>query len=207
MTQKNEANNILIGVIGLVIIAGASIWIVSTLQNAPYVNLLFSAIISIVGVIITVQTNRKLQIRNEMREKKAEIYNNLTRFFFEVIFAVKAEHKEKTEAEVTEFLVSITPDLIMWASDAVLAKFKQFRAAAIAAEETENPDPLASILRFEEMLFEIRQDLGHDNKELKQGSVLGLFVNDIEQYLELSNLQKSPEVQKFIAATQGANPS
>ena len=44
-------------------------------------------------------------------------------------------------------------------------------------------DPAKSLFVLENMLFAIRRDLGHKNKNLKQGDLLSLFVTDIDQHL------------------------
>jgi hypothetical protein len=36
---------------------------------------------------------------------------------------------------------------------------------------------------YERFLLEVRRDLGHKNKDLKKGTLLGLFVNDLDRYL------------------------
>ena len=44
-------------------------------------------------------------------------------------------------------------------------------------------NPMKLILLYEKLILAIRRDLGHNNKGLKTGDVLALFVNDIDQHL------------------------
>ena len=44
-------------------------------------------------------------------------------------------------------------------------------------------DPEEILFLTEKLLFAIRRDLGHKNKNLKKGDILSIFVNDIEKYL------------------------
>lgn len=37
------------------------------------------------------------------------------------------------------------------------------------------------MLIYEQMLLNIRKDLGHQNQSLKSGSILGIFVNDVDK--------------------------
>jgi hypothetical protein len=39
------------------------------------------------------------------------------------------------------------------------------------------------LFAFEQMLFEIRRDLGHENNGLGAGDLLRLFINDVDDYL------------------------
>ena len=42
---------------------------------------------------------------------------------------------------------------------------------------------LELLLRYEKMLLNIRKDLGHQNQNLGDGSILGIFIQDIDDYI------------------------
>jgi len=139
---------------------------------------------AIVTILITKNNELKLQIRTEQRDKKALIYEELTEFFFKMIFASKLENNEgqvitdSKENEIVEFLTSYTPKIIMWGSDEVLKEFYLFRNKSISIES--NPNKVNSVIvKFEELLFSIRRNLGHKNKKLGKGNILVLFINDV----------------------------
>jgi hypothetical protein len=143
---------------------------------------------AIITTLITKSNSLNLQIRAEQREKKALVYEELTGFFFKRIFASKTNSdenllsKEDIEKEIIGFLTSYTPKIIMWGSDEVLREFYLFRDISLKVES--DPDKVFDVIRkFEEVLFSIRRDLGHKNKGLKEGNILGLFVNDVEKLL------------------------
>jgi len=143
---------------------------------------------AIVTTLITKSNEFRLQVRTEQRDKKALIYEELTGFFFKIIFASKLESKEEPvsaenkEKEIVEFLTSYTPKIIMWGSDEVLKEFYLFRNKSLRVES--DPDKVSDVIRkFEELLFSIRRDLGHKNKKLGKGNILGLFINDVEKLL------------------------
>ena len=46
------------------------------------------------------------------------------------------------------------------------------------------PEDANILFLYENLLMEIRKDLGHKNQGFKRGTLLGLFVNDIDKYLE-----------------------
>jgi hypothetical protein len=162
-------------------------------------NLPLPLILSIVTALATVFTATittliaknneiRLQIRTEQRDKKALIYEELTEFFFRIIFSSKTEDDEKNldeedkEKEIVEFLTRYTPKIIMWGSDEVLKNFYLFRNKSLSVES--DPNKVVEVIRkFEELLFSIRRDLGHKNKNLSKGNILGLFINDVEKIL------------------------
>jgi hypothetical protein len=41
------------------------------------------------------------------------------------------------------------------------------------------------MFEIENLLLAIRKDLGHENKGLAPGKVLGLFVNDIHEHIKV----------------------
>jgi hypothetical protein len=143
---------------------------------------------AIVTTLITKSNELRLQIRTEQRDKKALIYEELTEFFFKIIFASKLESKEdpisteNKEREIVEFLTSYTPKIIMWGSDEVLREFYLFRNKSLSVE-SDSGKVFDVIRKFEELLFSIRRDLGHKNKKLGKGNILGLFINDVEKLL------------------------
>ncbi len=69
----------------------------------------------------------------------------------------------------------MTPDLILWASDDVLNLYIKFRQIANNQDSSTTP-----ILLFGQMLLAMRKDLGHQNNQINQESILGTFVNDVE---------------------------
>ena len=46
-------------------------------------------------------------------------------------------------------------------------------------------NPTFHIFAVERLLLAIRKDVGHKNKNLKQGDLLSIFINDIDSFLEV----------------------
>lgn len=42
---------------------------------------------------------------------------------------------------------------------------------------------MKAMFYFEDLMLEIRKDLGHKNKGFEKGDVLSLFINDIKNYV------------------------
>jgi hypothetical protein len=94
---------------------------------------------------------------------------------FDTILANKIGKKPKSEDELTKGFADMTPDLVLWASDDVLNLYITFRQIS-----TNDPqiNPTNPIVLFGKMLLAIRKDLGHQNNNINELSILGTCVND-----------------------------
>ena len=54
-----------------------------------------------------------------------------------------------------------------------------------ASRNSARGDSITIILALEDVLLKIRKDLGHDNKNIGKGKLLGLFINDIQEYMKV----------------------
>lgn len=176
--------------VGLVILAGvccllywvvaASAAFVAGLESDTAVAFVSSAA-AIVGSAVTIALGKiyetRASIRSHLREKKTPIYESIVATLFRVMFAAKLKKEQLSEDELVAFFVKTTETLTIWGSDEVVAAFSRFRAQA-----SENPKE--SIFVMEELLLAIRKDLGHKNKAMGRGSILRLFVTDIDIILK-----------------------
>ena len=65
-----------------------------------------------------------------------------------------------------------------YGSNGVIKKWGKLRVSL-----AENADA-NSLFELEDLMKEIRKDLGHSNRGLAKGDVLRLFVNDIDDHLK-----------------------
>lgn len=49
--------------------------------------------------------------------------------------------------------------------------------------QAENKNPTDNLFILEDIIFEIRKDMGQKKSGLKQGDILAFFVNDIREYI------------------------
>ncbi len=91
--------------------------------------------------------------------------------------ASKLGREPRTDEELTRKLADITPELILWASDDVLPLLIKFRRVSINNEKNSSRTPITLL---GQILLAIRKDLGHQNRQIDQATILGTFVNDIE---------------------------
>ena len=130
------------------------------------------------GAAITVVVGKlweqHLKIQDEIRAKKAPIYEEQIAALFKVLFASKITGRPPDTKEVVAAFASFSEQLITWGSKDVIKAWNNFRSlgARPAGLEREGMD------RLEDVFFAIRKDLRNKDRGLKRGDLLGLFMND-----------------------------
>jgi hypothetical protein len=122
---------------------------------------------------------RKSAIEAQLRDAKLPVYTNLIKTLMTMLGqdGTELEDEERSSAAIKQ-MKELTPELVAWAGDDVLAKWSQFRRVG------GDLDPLTALFGFEGILRAIRKDFGHSDTGLKDGDILGLFVNDVADYLD-----------------------
>lgn len=143
-----------------------------------------TVLISVLSLIISKHWERIKEIQQEHRGKKIPIYEEFIQFWFKVLFSQKTGAQQIPEKEITKFLIDFTQKLILWGSDEFLKGFSNFKRRH-ANVRTDSPQ-IDIMFEFEKLLYSIRKDTGHKNRNLKKGDILALFINDIDRYLNQS---------------------
>lgn len=141
-----------------------------------------TVIVSLISVLVSKHLERKAQILAHLREKKVPTYEKIINFIFGLTFAEKLGKKQPTEKEMIKFMAEVTQELVIWGSDEMIDAFYKFRIKSIDNANGEQQNPNEILYTVESLLLAIRKDLGHENKNMPQGKLLGLFVNDIRVY-------------------------
>lgn len=158
-----------------------TLWSSLNQQNPTVATGIIAAITTILVSVVSVLISKHLEQRNnilkELREKKTPVYEELLEFLFRVMHGEKAGLTPLSEAELIGKFSGITQRLIIWGSDEVVHSLYYFRRSM------NNGDKASTymLIAFEEILLAIRKDLGHHNKKLTHGKILGTFVNDLHQ--------------------------
>ena len=149
-----------------------------------------TVIVSVMSVVVSRFLETRTTIRKELREKKIPVYEDLISFMFKILMASKTGD-EVTEQDMLKFMSDFTQRSMVWASDDVLNAWIKFRGASTnEAEIIKNPFLLMFV--YEDLIRAIRKDLGHKNKDLSQGKLLSLFINDIADYVDENGNIKLP---------------
>lgn len=193
--KLSSIKDIIIGILTLAIIGYIIVWLlglfigyvesfVNRLNNmdAVVIVALITGSVSILGVVISSIVSKIIEYRQNIKrylyEKKEEPYSEFIEMVYKIQENVK-ENKEHNDKEILDDIFSFSKKLTLWGSSKVIRKWLAFRK--ISQEQNDNPTDNLFIL--EEIIFEIRKDMGQKKSGLKQGDILAFFVNDIKDYL------------------------
>ena len=170
-------------------LAASFVWGGLTSLEPAILSPLLLASGTVIGVVVTVVGGQALQRRAATEEAhrphKIEIYQRYMKEWGEVLQLGRAKEKRSPSAvvgpDVIDYLAQFTREVILWGSDGVLREYSQFMQAARGVEGMAHGQE--AVFSFEKSLLEMRKDLGHTNRGIKQGDILRLFVTDIDSVL------------------------
>jgi hypothetical protein len=198
--KSRETLNLVLG-LGILAAAGAGLfllirWVVeraSTLESQTSSAIIAGAVavlIAAMGHAFQVTWNRRRQIEEAQRPAKTELYEEFIDNWFTVLNIGRQDTTQsvtaRKQAKFGETQSKITQKMILWGSDEVISTYQRWWRVAQRADVGSSNEEL--IVRFEDVLFAFRRDLGHKNKGLDRAHLLSLFINDIEK-LDLSKYQ------------------
>lgn len=160
------------------------IWItqVASKMDAVVAVALITGSLSVLGVVISSIISKILEYRQNTKrylyEKKEEPYSEFIEMVYKTQMFVK-ENKEYNEKEMLDDMFSFSKKLTLWGSSEVIKKWLTFREVS----QNQAGNPTDNLFILEEIIFEIRNDMGQKRKGLKKGDILSFFVNDIKEYL------------------------
>ena len=137
-------------------------------------------VVSVISVLVAKRLEYRAILEKEHREKKIPFYEGMVKFIFRLTFAQKLNLEPLSDQEMVHQMAIFTENLVVWGSNDVIDAWFKFRNHSI------NNASLDSIMfDIEDILLAIRRDLGHSNKGLVKGKILGLFINDIHQNIKI----------------------
>ncbi len=125
-TSNRNWQSIGIGILAVTIIGSIVRALFSGLNQAPWAFITVSA--ALLGTLITVGANLRIQNRNAQAPMKAEIYDKLIKYIFDATLPTPGREPVSKES-LANTQAEITPELILWGSDDVLKLFMEFRQA------------------------------------------------------------------------------
>ena len=136
-----------------------------------------TVLVSVFSVLWSKRVERRREIEQEQRRQKIPVYEDFIKFLFRILMADKLGEEKVSEEEMMKFVSGFAQKIIVWGSDEVLHRYALFRRMAHDASGLE------TVVAVESLLYAIRADVGHNNKNLKTGDLLSIFINDIEAFL------------------------
>lgn len=185
--KLSSIKDIIIGILTLAIIGyiivrllglfiGYAESFVSSLSNmdAVVIVALITGSVSILGVVISSIVSKIIEYRQNIKrylyEKKEEPYSEFIEMVYKIQENVK-KNKEYNHKEMLDDIFSFSKKLTLWGSSKVIRKWLAFRE--ISQEQNDNPTDNLFIL--EEIIFEIRKDMGQKKEWIKTRGYFGFF--------------------------------
>jgi hypothetical protein len=96
------------------------------------------------------------------------------------------ENRDKIQRnpnQVARGINDFSKPMMLWASNEVIQSYAEYRQLLFQRTELEASQAgIESLVRFEKMLFLMREDMGHNPGGFRQLDLLAFFVNDIHKY-------------------------
>lgn len=166
------------------IVAGAvnKIALVTSNLDAVIIVALITGGVSISGVVVSSIVSKILEYRQAAKrylyEKREEPYSQ----FVEMVYKIQQKSKNNdayTEEEMTEDVIQFSKKLTLWGSNKVIKKWLHFRTES-QSPNAGSPD---NLFILEDIIFEIRKDMGQKKGFLDKGDLLAFFINDIKAHI------------------------
>ena len=151
-------------------------FIIETLPtlDAVVIVALITGTLSIVGLVISKIFESRQVTKRYLYEKKEIPYTDIIQMIYKL--PLYANEKGIDEKEMINDMREMSKKISMWGSDAVIKKWHEF------IKET-HTDSFQSLFKLEEVILEIRKDLGQKNSNLEKGDMLRFFVNDLDAHI------------------------
>ena len=155
---------------------------VSTTDKVIIVAMI-TGVVSIVGVVFTSIIAKIIDYRYNVKkylyDKREVPYEQ----FISIIYTImedtkKPENKQMTESDKFRMMSNFSKGLTLWGSNKVVKKWLRYRKASLEGMSPEN-----SLLLLEDIIYEIRKDVGQ-RKRMGKGDMLSIFINDIEKVIK-----------------------
>lgn len=191
------ASLILLGIIGII---GAAVFFVIRFTWKIFAGLdkqvavaivagSATVFVSVITVVIGKSLDKKREIEKRHSRQKREFYEKFLEDFFQFTRKFSKEEVDLTQDEkFAAFADEASRKLILWSNRSVIKEYCMFRSFGVRASKPGSGFEI--LLQFEKMLFEIRKDLGHSNRGLKQGDLLLTYIEPQSLIDALESLRK-----------------
>lgn len=160
---------------------------VTSNMDAVVIVALITGMVSILGVIISSIVAKVLEYRRNTKrylyEKREEPYAE----FIEMVYHIQQNAKGNPypEEQIITDMMGFSKKLTLWGSSRVIKKWLKFRELSQQVDEDNTKvNPTAdNLFILEDIMFEIRKDMGQKKRGLSKGDLLAFFVNDIKNHI------------------------
>ena len=149
----------------------------SSLDSAIIVALITGAV-SAVSFLGNTIVNSIMKKNEYIRVHREEPYMRLISLVYD-FQAAASKGKTMADDELAEILTQFNKELTLWGSSKAIQAWGSWRTAS----STESVEPLQNLFRMEQVMVQLRKDMGM-RRGLRKGDLLRLLVNDIDSVLK-----------------------
>ncbi len=217
MADRNELRNQIIGLISVIGILVALIWVVrwiwsafSALPDTIAISIITAAatvVTSTAAVVLARYLQRKRELEAQHIESKIPIYEDFIRQLFAIFYSESGEKdgelsKDSSTAdndEIVKFFRKWHVQLVLWGGPEVIIAYDRWRN-----ELSSTPSPKASaVWSTVDLLFAIRRELGHNDKKVEKITFFSLILQNPKLFMEM--YQENPNITLAEIAKVEAN--
>lgn len=150
--------------------------------DAVIIVALITGSLSVLGVVISSIVAKVIEYQQRTKrylfEKREAPYSEFINLVYKVMDKTK-KNEEYSENEMISDMLSFSRQLSLWGSSRVIKKWLKFRMSS----QNSDFNPINNLFVMEDILFDIRKDMGQKRNGLKRGDMLSFFINDIQDVL------------------------
>lgn len=138
--------------------------------------------VSVFSVAASKLLELNISIANEHRAKKMPVYEDFISFLIKILQSnnPNSGQKQITQKEMVQNVTKFSQSIIVWGSNDVINAWYEFKHNF----DSNDKPPYYIFLLVENIIRAIRKELGHSVHDVPTGKLLGLLVNDIEEYFK-----------------------
>ena len=182
--------------LGVVVLTGALLWALWLLLAPLRASLLtlpatvaaptaigsLTALVSLYSVLVATHRRRSANIEREHRNQRIPVYAHFYETIFRFLMADNLGTDRPDEKDMAQFFVEFTQSVALWGSPELIRTWSQVMKIARESHDA-NEASIEMMLAWENLLFVMREDVGHSNKGMGPGDLLRMFVNDIDEHI------------------------
>ncbi|MBR3249986.1 MAG: hypothetical protein IKF83_04785 [Clostridia bacterium] len=199
--SKMEVFNLIIGIILIIFSVTIAIKLGQSLLSAIKIVIdryptiavaLITGLLAFISVPVGKYFENKYAIKNQIRKEREEIYIDFLNWIIKNVLNGEISNNENIVNEIKEY----QNKLVIYASDNVLKSWTTFKNSIINInsknQDSNKEENIKKYInnqatKIERLILDIRKELGYKNKNIKQFDILSLYINNIENYIEISS--------------------
>lgn len=139
---------------------------------------------TILGLIIKVQHDKILSIKNQISDKKYHVYNEIFSIFFDIMREGKGFTKKMKPNDLPDRIINVKKDLLIYGTDEIIKKFTEWNV------NCNNPNQMSNFQNYLALFILIRKDMGYKKSKLTEKDILRIIMGDDDEYKRFLELMK-----------------